>query len=264
MVVSILLQNKEELGKMERNEKRIRYPLPDVIRGTVLINAIAYHGIWDLVYLFGMDWEWYTTRGAYWWQQAICWTFILLSGFCWSMGRRRLRRGVTVFGAGLLVMAVTLIFMPQDRVLFGVLTLIGSGMLLWIPLEKGLVHVSTPAGLAGSVLLFLLTRNVADGYLGFEGWNLWPLPEDWYANLFTTYLGLPGDTFYSTDYFGLFPWLFLFGTGYFLYRLLAEKKKLSVLGRPHFAPLEFVGRHSLGIYLLHQPVLYGILTLLLG
>ena len=49
---------------------------------------IAYHACWDLVYLFHADWDWYRGTGAYIWQQSICWTFILLSGFCFSLGRR--------------------------------------------------------------------------------------------------------------------------------------------------------------------------------
>ena len=130
-----------------------------------------------------------------------------------------------------------------------------------IPLEKLLRYIAPIPGLAGSILLFGITRNVGDGFLGFERWNLLALPQTWYRNLFTTYLGLPEKNFYSTDYFGLFPWLCLFGVGYFLYRLLKERKWLVVLAGPRIRPLEFVGRHSLEIYLIHQPVIYGFLVL---
>ena len=77
-----------------------RLALPDCIRGLTLISMIAYHGIWNLVWLYGMDWQWYRGLPGYIWQQSICWTFLLLSGFCWSMGRQPLRRGLTVFGGG--------------------------------------------------------------------------------------------------------------------------------------------------------------------
>ena len=49
-----------------------------------------------------------------------------MSGFCVQLGHHTLRRGAQVFGAGALVTAVTLLFMPEDRVVFGVLTLLGS------------------------------------------------------------------------------------------------------------------------------------------
>ena len=91
---------------MERKKEKglkNRYALIDTIRGLALVSMIGYHGAWNLVYLYGMDWKWYQGREAFFWQQSICWTFILLSGFCWSMGRRQLKNGITVFLSGLLV-----------------------------------------------------------------------------------------------------------------------------------------------------------------
>ena len=105
----------------------------DSLRGLTLVSMMAYHACWDLVYLFHADWDWYRGTGAYIWQQSICWTFILLSGFCFSLGRRPLRRGLTVFGCGWVVTLVTVLFMPEEQIWFGVLTLIGSccGTYLW-------------------------------------------------------------------------------------------------------------------------------------
>ena len=104
----------------------------DAVRGCALASMILYHAAWDLVYIFGADWPWYRGMGAYVWQQSICWTFILLSGYCWSLGRRQLRRGLTVFACGALVTAATWLFMPGNLVQFGVLTLLGSAsILLW-------------------------------------------------------------------------------------------------------------------------------------
>ncbi len=242
--------------EIKENMKK-RYALLDTIRGITLLSMILYHGAWDMVYLYGVNWDWYRGKGAYLWQQSICWIFILLSGFCWSMGKRHVKRGLMVFGSGLLVMLVTLIVMPENRVVFGVLTLTGSCMLLMIALEKILCNIPEAVGLVGSFCLFLLTRNVNNGYLGFENLNLLKLPGVWYQGYVTAYLGFPPASFYSTDYFSLIPWLFLFISGYFLYRMF-EKTKL--LKKPLFGigivPFTFLGRHSLIIYLLHQPLLY--------
>ena len=86
----------------------------DALRGLTLVSMIAYHACWDLVYLFHADWDWYRGTGAYIWQQSICWTFILLSGFCFSLGRRPLRRGLTVFGCGWVVTLVTVLVRRAD------------------------------------------------------------------------------------------------------------------------------------------------------
>ena len=113
-----------------------RYTLLDELRGLDLVSMMLYHGCWDLVNLFGIQADWYYGLPGHLWQQSICWVFILLSGFCVQLGHHTLRRGAQVFGAGALVTAVTLLFMPEDRVIFGVLTLLGSAMLLTGLLES--------------------------------------------------------------------------------------------------------------------------------
>ncbi|MBP3485343.1 MAG: DUF1624 domain-containing protein, partial [Oscillospiraceae bacterium] len=100
----------------------------------------------------------------------------------------------------------------------------------------------------------LVTREVNSGYLGFEGARVLTLPRSLYRNYFTALLGFPQQGFYSTDYFSLLPWVFLFWTGYYLYRL--RRQEPPRLSLPAVTAL---GRHSLLVYLLHQPVVYGVL-----
>ena len=239
---------------------RRRIAALDALRGLTLLSMIAYHACWDLVYLFGADWDWYRGTGAYVWQQSICWTFILLSGFCWSLGRRPLRRGLTVFACGWIITLVTVVFLPEERILFGVLTLTGSAMVLLVPLERGLRHVPAGAGLACAAALFALTRNVNRGTWGFEGLVLGTVPQGWYRNDLTACLGFPGPDFFSTDYFSLVPWCFLFLAGYFLHRLLEGPLARWDPDALRCPPLEALGRQSLPVYMIHQPVIYGILT----
>lgn len=233
-----------------------RYQVLDTIRGCALVSMLLYHASWDMVYLFGADWPWYHGFAAYVWQQSICWTFILLSGYCWALGRHQLRRGLTVFLCGALITAVTWFFMRSNLVYCGVLTLLGASSLLLIPLAPALEHLPAQAGAAGSFLLFLLTRDVNAGALGFEGLRFAALPAGLYRNRLTALLGFPPAGFFSTDYFSLLPWFFLFLTGWFLFRLRpGEAREI----RP--VPLvTAMGRRSLLIYMLHQPVIYGLLA----
>lgn len=239
--------------------KENRFQLLDTIRGVVLISMILYHATWNFVYIYGMDWKWYESKGAYVWQQSICWTFILLSGFCFSLGKRHIKSGSLVFGAGILVTLVTLIAMPQNRVVFGVLTCIGSCILIVTFMEKILRKIPAEAGGIISFLLFWLTKGVNQGYLGWENGVRINLPQEWYQNYVSTYLGFPFRTFYSTDYFSLFPWLFLFLAGFYLYGIFKKhgwiKREFMKKEIPVFS---FLGKHSLFIYLLHQPVIYGL------
>jgi len=239
--------------------KKKRYDLLDTIRGIVLVSMIIYHAAWNFVYIYGMNWSWYKSKGAYIWQQSICWTFIMLSGFCFSLGKKHLKNGLTVFGSGLLVTVVTLIAMPQNRVVFGVLTCIGSCILLLTFTEKIWGEIPVEAGMAVAFFMFILTKNINSGYLSFTSLRLLELPANWYSNYFTTFMGFPFGDFYSTDYFSLLPWFFLFLTGFYCYGIFAKygllNRKFMRKGIGLFA---FAGRYSLLIYLLHQPLIYGI------
>lgn len=245
--------------------KKNRLNLLDTIRGIMLVSMIIYHAAWNMVYIYGMDWAWYRSYGAYLWQQSICWTFILLSGFCFPLGKRHLKSGLMVFGGGLVVTAVTLLVMPENRVVFGVLTCIGSCLLILIFAEKVLQKIPAEAGMVISFLLFLFFKNINNGYLGFGELRILELPKGWYQNYITAYLGMPFGGFYSTDYFSLFPWLFLFITGFYLYKIVEKhqmfQKEFWQISIPAFS---FLGRYSLLIYLLHQPVIYALQELFLS
>lgn len=236
--------------------EKIRYEKLDGIRGIALLNMVAYHAIWDLVYMYHFDWGWYQSRGGYIWQQGICWTFIFLSGFCLRLGKHPLKRGIVISAGGVVITVATLLVMPENRVVFGVLTLIGSCMLIVAALDKWLRKLPSVFSLAVSTILFFITRNVNIGCLGFEKIKLLKLPKVLYANLFTTYLGFPKNSFFSTDYFSLFPWIFLFMSGYFLSGCFIGKRIMNCMRKSLFLPIEWIGKHSFVIYLLHQPVLY--------
>lgn len=252
------IQEKKIQQCKEQRQKAGRLAGLDTIRGITLLSMMLYHTCWDLVFLFGKKIPGYSGHGGYVWQQSICWTFILLAGFCWSLGSHHLKRGLIVFGSGILITFVTLLVMPESRVIFGVLTLIGSCMLLLIPMEKLLLKLRAEIGLAGSFLLFLLFRNVNTGYLGFGNWNILKLPDGFYENLFTTYLGFPQKGFFSADYFSLLPWFFLFLTGFYLYQLVQKNHMMEKLFSWRVPGFDVIGRHSLLIYLLHQPAVFGI------
>ena len=234
---------------------RSRLHALDALRGWTMINMIAYHWMWDVVNVLGLPSSWYVGTPKYLWQQSICWTFILLSGFCWSMSRNHLRRGLLVLGGGVLVALVTHLLTPVSRISFGILICIGSCVLLMTPLEKVFRKVPPVAGLIGSAILFAVLRNCDSGQLGFESLVICQLPRALYRNWLTTYLGFPMPGFFSADYFSLLPWFFLFACGYFLFRTRSD---WSIFQKGQLPLLNWLGRHSLLVYLLHQPVLYGI------
>lgn len=232
-----------------------RFYLLDGLRGLTLLSMIAYHGMYDLVMIYHMPWVWFWTKPGYIWQQSICWTFILLSGFCWRLGRNPAKRGLIIFAGGLVITAVTCLFIPSERILFGILTFTGTAMVALVPLSRWLQRIPAAAGLLGSGILFFLTRNINDGYLGFESIILGKVPEGLYRGVVMTFLGFPEPGFFSGDYFSFFPWIFLYLCGYFLYEALMQWESVKKVLKWRVPVLEWIGRNTLVIYMLHQPVL---------
>ena len=249
---------------MSGEGKRPHYGLLDTVRGVCILSMVAYHGMYDLVDIFGLPSAWYTGLPGYIWQQRLCWTFILLSGMCWQLSRRHVKRGLLLVGCGAAITLITWLVMPSQRILYGVLNLLGLSALLLIPLDKVFRKIPAWAGLGGALLLFALTKNVSRGSLGFEGLVLCRLPRWLYATDLLAVVGFPSPSFWSTDYFPLLPWFFLFCAGYFLWSLLDKSPRAKELLRPGLRPLSFLGRHSLVIYLIHQPALMAVFTVLGG
>ena len=248
----------------------------DTLRGITIISMILYHFCWDLKFIKGFSMDWYGTFGSYLWQQSICWTFIIISGFCMHFAREPIRNGAIVFLCGFIVTCVTLLALPEDPVYFCVLTLLGSSMILLglllhlIKKEKlpALSKIDPLWGFAVFAVLFVVTKQINSGVLNFGPLKV-ALPDALYgkgmnagfSNMHLTYLGFAQEGFYSSDYFSLMPWFFLFMAGYFLYGMLSkhfDKKIFDI----KIQPLNWIGKHSLLIYLLHQPVLYGITMLI--
>lgn len=176
---------------MNANAIRLRSGTLDSLRGLTLFSMIAYHLCWDLVYLRGLPWAWYNGFWAYIWQQSICCTFILLSGYCCQASRHPIRRGAISFFGGAAVSLATALVTPEEPIRFGVLTFLGTAALLTVPLRPLLARIPPRLGLVLSFSLFLLARDVNHGYLGFAWVPLLRLPRGWYTNLATAGLGFP-------------------------------------------------------------------------
>ena len=234
--------------KKEQNMHNNRYHLLDTIRGFAIINMILYHLLWDVNFLFGYKIKWYLSHIGSIWQQAICITFIFISGFCFSLGRHQYKRGFITCGCAVAITVATYVFMPKNTVLFGVLCLIGSCTIITKLTEKYLKKLNCYIGFGIFTALFVILKCI--GLYGFPKWL--------YKNIFTAYIGFPPLRFASADYFPLVPWLFLFVGGYYAFDIFKNYNIKAFLGAK-CPPLEFLGRHSLVIYMLHQPVIYLIL-----
>lgn len=110
----------------------------NAFRGFALLNMILYHGLYDVVYIFHYPISWYSERPGYLWQQSIAMSFILISGFTRHLSKKPVKDGVVIFIWGIILSLVTTIIMPDQRILFGILSCMGLAILITWLLEKKL------------------------------------------------------------------------------------------------------------------------------
>ena len=227
---------------------RRRFDVLDGWRTLAIVLMVAYHFLYDL-YIFGViSANQLFSAPLNVLERFICCSFILLAGASARFSRNNLRHGLIVLGAGLVVEIGAAV--AGQTIRFGVLMLLGSSMVLWHFLGKGLQKLPGWSVAAGSGVLFFAARWWTGRTAVSVPW-LYPL-------------GFTAPGFYSADYFPLLPWFFLFliGTALGGWCLAHRENRLLAVRLP--GVLTWPGRHSLIIYVLHQPVLYGISYLIWG
>ena len=239
-----------------------RYHLIDALRGLALLNMLGMHFLYDVNVVFGREPTWYLRPAVFLWQQYICWSFILIAGFSFHWGRRgNLKRGLLLNVLGLVITAVTLVAVPSEAIWFGILNFMGCAILLTIPLERGLKKLPPTLGLALCFALFLLFHHVESGILGLGAFSV-RLPAALYRYRILAPLGFPDAHFRSSDYFPMLPWYFLFLCGWFLGVLFQRHESWQRAARIKIPLLSAVGRKTIWVYMLHQPILMGLCMLL--
>jgi uncharacterized membrane protein len=219
----------------------------DFLRGVSIILMVGYHLLYDLGEFRGLDkFLIFTTDidrpGWVIAQSFFAALFVVLSGISGTLTRSNIRRGLRLLAVSLAVTAVTYIIDPSQAIWFGILQCLGVSILVY-----GAAFQKTgPAACAawGALVLglgsFLPAVKKALA-VRFD----WLLP-----------LGLHSPTFSSFDYFPLIPWFGVFLIGAALGKSVYASRR-SLL--PWRLPVTFVniaGRHSLLIYIVHQPFLY--------
>ena len=225
----------------------------DALRGLCIMGKVVVHFVYDLVELYDLiRWE-YPPLFSF----VMNWggvLFLLISGISVTLGSRCIRRGLLVFASGLVVSAVTygmyrFGFAGKSLIIyFGVLHCLGVCMLLW-PVFRKLPHWALALigiALAGAGLYMRTLPGVDTCFL---------MP-----------LGIPWKNFASSDYFPLLPYLGFFLLGSSLGKSVYRSKE-SLLPNvntqnPIIRFFLLCGKHSLWIYLLHQPILSGIFYLI--
>ena len=210
-------------------------------RGLVCWLMLVYHLLFDLVMFGWMPYAALQSTPLYLLERFIAWSFILLAGVSAEFSHSNLRRGLITSAAGLLVTAVS--YLVNAPIKFGVLQFLGIAMLLYAAAGKYLRRIPGKIAVPLWIVLYQLGWLVQNRLTVSLPWLFW--------------LGLHRADFVSYDYFPLLPYLFMFLLGACFGRWL--KQNPDKIGAQLRVPavLRAPGRHTLLIYLAHQPVLYG-------
>lgn len=228
-----------------------RLPALDLLRGLALVAMALYHFSWDLRFFGFVDWD---LQGGTGWRISrylIAGSFLALVGVglvLWDGQGRDWRRWAVRLGkvvlAAAAVTAVTRVAIPGEYIFFGILHSIAAASVLGLLFLRLPVLLNLVLGVAVIVLPALWRSHVFDA-----PWLLW--------------LGLGTVTPISNDYEPLFPWFgpVLLGMAAVRLWLRLDTPGGAWGGGAVARPLRWAGRHSLAFYLLHQPVLIGLLLL---
>lgn len=245
-------------------KKSKRYLLIDGFRGIAVINMIIFHFFYDVNEVFGINTAWYENANIHIWQQSICWSFIIISGFVWQLGiNSNLKRGIFFNICGLIITLITAIVAPSQTVWFGILSFMGCASLILIPLHRCIGKIPPLLGMVLSVIMFVICRNITEGFIGFNNIFAVELPNWLYESKILTPLGFPFRGFVSSDYFPILPWIPLFLFGYYLYSFAIETDKLNEYAYHKIPILSGIGQKSIWIYLLHQPICMAVCAIVL-
>ena len=219
---------------------------------------VLYHGAALLDMFYGIKIPLYDSTLLNILQEIFACAFIVISGISCRLSRSNARRGVICFAAGLLVTAVTFAAVPDSPVTFGILHFLGVCMVLFSALHGVADKIPPLWGMAVCALLFLFTYGVSGGSVFF---GLITLPKALFRTGLLTPLGFIRDSYSSVDFFPLLPYAFVFFFGAYLGRLITEGKCPEFAYKIHSRFLAFTGRHTLWIYLAHQPVLFALMQI---
>jgi len=246
------------MSKQKQNPAT-RYWLVDVLRGVAIVAMVLYHLTWDLNYFGKVQ---LNMLSGFWhyFAYSIATTFIFVLGISMTLSYHRTLaktgetrqfkkfalRGLRIFGWGMLITIATLVVIGDGFVIFGILHVIGASIIIAYPfLQRKWLS------LAGGVI-FILIGPVVKSLVIHSPWLLWA--------------GVGQYGRYMVDYYPVFPWTGVALIGVFVGHLLYPmgKSRLNLADFSHVPPfswLIYFGKHSLLIYLLHQPLLFGGLVL---
>jgi uncharacterized membrane protein len=228
------------VGKSRSISKKRIWEL-DFLRGIALLLMIYFHFVYDLKEIYGYKVE-YSSGFNQLTGKAAGILFIFISGISCSLSRNNLKRGIRVLAVALMLSLATWLYSPKFVILFGILHFLAICMMLSIYFIKLKMYQLFGIG----ALILALATVVSKIRVSYN-----------YLFIF----GICSNKFVSADYYPLIPWLGIFLYGIAIGKLVYSRKRSIFTFNAGENFVSSMGRNTLICYLLHQPVIMGIITL---
>lgn len=213
----------------------------DFFRGIAVILMVIFHIVFDLNFYLGLP---VSFSSGFWFYEGktSALMFIFLAGISVNLSKNALLRGIKIFSLGMLITFITYLIDKSMYVKFGILHFIGLSYLFSYFFKKK----DVPFLVATAFLSILIGIYFNSIFVGYK--FLFPL-------------GLIYKDFSSLDYYPVFPYLGVFLFGVVFYKTFYAEGKRFLNKNTKQNIINFIGKKSLVIYLIHQPVIIGILFL---
>lgn len=224
----------------------MRYWEIDFARGISVVLMVVYHAIFDLYYPLFNQFKWLAVIASS--------SFILISGMSLSISYSRgarfkkfAKRGIKLLILAGIVTAASFMFLEEGFIVFGILHFFALSSFLIYPFMK--YSKSDMVIFIGAFMILLgmafLSTSIDHNYF--------------------VWLGLPGYDFFTFDFFPIFPWMGVMLIGCYIgnnfYPNGKRSFKIPNANNVITRTLGFLGKHSLAIYFIHQPIILAILYL---
>lgn len=238
-----------------------RVHLLDEIRGFAIICMVIYHAMFMLKSEFGVDVPVFFESWFDIIRDIFAGAFIFISGIMCRYSHDNVRRGAICFVIAMMITFITPFFMGNP-ISFGVLHMLGISMLLYGLFSGALEKIPPLIGFIIFAFLAAYTWNTSNGYMGFEGFLRWNIPNKAKEVGVLYPFGIISDSFTSGDYYPLMPWFFVFLSGSYMGYWFKNDSMPRMFYNSHCRWLASVGRVTICIYIIHAPVLLGIFSLI--
>lgn len=188
--------------------------------------------------------------------------FIFISGTCTEFSKDNKKRSIICIYLGILITIITGVVKRDEIIAFGILHFIGCAIIIYEGVKIWITDYNIKLGLVIFSSLFIVSFYIYDNGLLYKYiYNNELLNYIRLKGIFNA-MGVTSSTFISSDYFPIFPWIFLFFAGGFFGKWLkvTSCKFKKIGGRLKL--LSIIGKHSLAIYIFHIPVILLIIFMI--